>query len=125
MSSMIFINFLLILQFQKFQMDSTDEVLITSIIILSCSLLLINQQFHRAKRRYKTRPINRRRNIYGFYKAYFLPMKNNDPEQFFKYTRMNVAVFNKLLTMVTPQLKQLRKMQDSICPEERLALTLQ
>ncbi|KAJ8911941.1 hypothetical protein NQ315_011339 [Exocentrus adspersus] len=51
-------------------------------------------------------------------------MKNNDPQQFFKYTRMSVATFNKLLNMITPLVQRRRNLPDSICPDERLALTL-
>ncbi|KAJ8910741.1 hypothetical protein NQ315_010992, partial [Exocentrus adspersus] len=67
----------------------------------------------RRKRTVKTRPINKRRNTHGFFKAYFLPMKEGDAEQFFKYTRMSVPTFNKLLKLVTPYLLE-RKLPDTI-----------
>lgn len=52
-------------------------------------------------------------------------MKSNDREQFFKYTRMSVASFNKLLKMVTPLIRKRVVLPDAISAEERLAITLQ
>lgn len=51
-------------------------------------------------------------------------MKTWDPEQFFKYTRMSIPVFEKLLSKVRNMIeKQYRS--DGIAPEERLIITLQ
>ncbi|KAJ8964718.1 hypothetical protein NQ314_004683 [Rhamnusium bicolor] len=51
-------------------------------------------------------------------------MKSDDPEQFFKYTRMTTMVFDYLLSKLKNKLKR-RKISDQICPEEKLAITLQ
>jgi hypothetical protein len=60
----------------------------------------------------------------GFYRATFLPMKANDPDQFFKYTRMTVEVFDHLCKLPEGKLVK-RRISDRICPEEKIAITLQ
>nr|CAH7749890.1 unnamed protein product [Callosobruchus chinensis] len=77
----------------------------------------------RRTRRFKTRPINRTRRATGNY-SYYQKMKSWDPEQFFKYTRMTIPVFENLLKKIKPRIrKQYRS--DSITAEERLVITLQ
>ncbi|KAK4882659.1 hypothetical protein RN001_005978 [Aquatica leii] len=75
------------------------------------------------QRQYKTRIINRNRGTLGFYAATFLKMKEVDSEQFFKYTRMDVETFNKLLGLVSPMLQK-KRLPDSIGAEQCLAVTL-
>lgn len=87
--------------------NEEDTVIIAGAGILLCYLILLKQS-GRKKRAFKTRLINRQRKTKGFYKTYFLPMKSNDAKQFFKYTRLSVESFNKLLLMVTPFLKKSR-----------------
>jgi len=100
-------------------MDIDDEIIIAG-VVLCC--LLLNKI--RKKRTIKTRLINRQRNKLGFYKTYFIPMKQNDHQQFFKYTRMSVISFDQLLEKLTPYLQK-RNLPDLICPEQHLAMTLQ
>lgn len=76
------------------------------------------------KRKYKVRPINRNRLNLGFFTTTFLPMKDEDPGQFFKYTRMTQNVFNQLLCLISPQMVK-KELPDSISSEQRLAMTLQ
>lgn len=52
------------------------------------------------------RKINRDPLTKGIYKTVFLSMKENDPEQFFKYTRMDRPTFEYLLEKVTPLVKK-------------------
>ncbi|XP_030764645.1 uncharacterized protein LOC115888902 [Sitophilus oryzae] len=94
-----------------------DSVIVAG--VLFCYLISKNR---RKKRLVKTRKINTERATKGFYRAYFLPMKANDPGQFHKYTRMSVKAFNNLLNMLMPYLK--RRISDGINAEERLAITL-
>nr|CAI5852868.1 unnamed protein product [Callosobruchus analis] len=51
-------------------------------------------------------------------------MKQWDTEQFFKYTRMTLPVFEKLLSKIAPQIQHQYR-SDGISPEERLVITLQ
>ena len=51
-------------------------------------------------------------------------MKESDEEQFFKFTRMTVNQFNKLLGIVSPYLERKWVRSDQIYPEERLLITL-
>lgn len=109
-------------QFESQKMDEDDRIIFMGSFL--CLYLLLNQKI-RNNRICKTRPINRQRKQHGFFKSYFLPMKSNDREQFFKYTRMSVASFNKLLEMVTPLIRKRVVLPDAISAEERLAITLQ
>nr|CAI5848937.1 unnamed protein product [Callosobruchus analis] len=78
---------------------------------------------NRRQRRFKVRPINRARHEEGGFQ-YYLKMKSWDTQQFFKYTRMNVQVFEKLLVKIKESIaKQTRS--DGISAEEmRLVITL-
>ncbi|KAB0790682.1 hypothetical protein PPYR_14874 [Photinus pyralis] len=77
----------------------------------------------RRPRRFKTRPINRDRKLTGNYR-YYQKLKNLDSPQFFKYTRMSLPIFQKLLDMIKLDLQKQRR-RDTISPEERLVITLQ
>lgn len=49
----------------------------------------------------------------------------SDPKDFQNYFRMNVHIYNKLLSMVEPLITKMdTNMRESISPNERLALTL-
>src|SRR5580765_8418270 len=73
-------------------------------------------------RRWWVRPINRRRAEYGDFATLFSELKE-DPDLFFRYTRMDVLTFYELLRLVSPYLQK-RSIRPSICPEQRLAITL-
>lgn len=60
-------------------MDVDDKIIIAGVVL--CCLLLKKSK---RKRTVKTRLINKQRDKFGFYKSYFIPMKHNDSEQFFK-----------------------------------------
>jgi hypothetical protein len=79
----------------------------------------------RRARQCKTRLINRKWNRLGLYNTIFLPMKNNDPEEFFAYTRMTVPLFTNLLELLNPRLKQKQILRDNITLEMKLSVTLQ
>lgn len=88
--------------------------------LLMCILVGLNVK---RQRRFKIRPINRARNSKSNFQ-YYRKMKTWDQEQFFKFTRMTIPVFQKLLNKVTLRLsKQIRS--DGISGEHRLVLTLQ
>ncbi|VEN48424.1 unnamed protein product [Callosobruchus maculatus] len=74
-------------------------------------------------RRFKRRPINRDRRRTGNY-SYYLNMKQWDTDQFFKYTRMTIPVFDKLLAKIRTKIQRQYR-SDGISPEERLVITLQ
>lgn len=77
----------------------------------------------RQKRRFKIRPINRSRRLKGGFN-YYKNMKALDADQFFKFTRMNVPVFQQLLKIVKPRIAK-NERSDGISAEERLVITLQ
>ncbi|CAH1372814.1 unnamed protein product [Tenebrio molitor] len=88
-----------------------EKVLLGTFGLLLCSYVTLKT--NRRRRRYKTRPINRQRRTQGSYN-YFLKMKAADPEQFFKYTRMTVPVFEHLLSLVSQKISR-GKRSDGIC----------
>lgn len=51
------------------------------------------------------RPINQLRHKYGDYETLFQDLKN-DENLFFRYTRMNLSLFNKLCQLTEPYLKK-------------------
>nr|CAI5854602.1 unnamed protein product [Callosobruchus analis] len=78
---------------------------------------------YKQTRRPERRPINRDRRRTGNY-SYYLKMKQWDTEQFFKYTRMTIPVFEKLLLKIAPKIQHQYR-SDGISCEERLVITLQ
>lgn len=67
-------------------------------------------------------PINARRNILDYYCTLFQELESY-PDNFFKYTRMSLEVFNKLLNNVTPFLEKISN-QEFLSSEHRLIITL-
>ena len=72
-------------------------------------------------RRYFIRPDNRDRHINSFFIVAFNAIKQN-PEQFFKYTRLSIARFDILLSLLKQKLSR-RRTCYTISPEARLAIT--
>lgn len=92
--------------------------------LMLCVYVATKKTFQRRnKRRFKTRPINRARKVAGGFN-YYLKMKTLDDEQFFKYTRLTKAAFDKLINILKPKLQR-QPRSDGISPEERLIITLQ
>lgn len=83
----------------------------------------LRRRRNRRVRRFRTRPINRQRAQRNQF-VYFMDMKRRDPAQFFKFTRMNVDLFDELLGLVESRIRR-RTISDGITPEQRLAITLQ
>jgi hypothetical protein len=52
-------------------------------------------------------------------------MKRQDSEQFFKYTRMNLATFQKFCNLLRPYCRPKIQVTDNVSLEERVAVTLQ
>jgi hypothetical protein len=85
-----------------------------------------NKKKIRKKRLTKTRLINQLRIDKGFYTSTLLSMKEYDAQQFFKYTRMSIPLFNKFVDLLKPHIMvHKRHLPDSIYIEERIAITLQ
>lgn len=72
-------------------------------------------------RKWLVRPINTRRMLQGDFQHFFQEMKE-DPDLFFRYTRMDVNTFSILLTMLYPYLTL--KSPKALPPKQRLAITL-
>ncbi|KAL1489235.1 hypothetical protein ABEB36_014168 [Hypothenemus hampei] len=100
-----------------------DKQLLGVLGALLCVAAALKNRKKRNKRRFKVRPMNRRRKILGGYQ-YYKNIKSWDSQQFFKYTRLNKAAFQKLLNFIRPEIK-IQPRSDGILPEERLVITLQ
>lgn len=74
-------------------------------------------------RRWWVRPINTRRDTQGFYNNLIQEIKNDDPEMFFAFTRMNVSQFDHLVQLVGKKLQKYSA-RTPIPVEARVLLTL-
>ena len=65
-----------------------------------------------------------KRQGHGVYATLLRELQGDDPEAFRQYHRLDVNSFNDVLRMVGPFIHKETVMRASICPEERLAVTL-
>ncbi|XP_039308911.1 protein ANTAGONIST OF LIKE HETEROCHROMATIN PROTEIN 1 [Solenopsis invicta] len=73
------------------------------------------------KRLFWVRPINVRRPLFGDFQHLFQELKD-DETMFFKYTRMNLLIFNKLLNILRPHLQ--KRHWRALPAEQRLIIML-
>jgi len=105
-----------------------DEELLLFICIMQVAALALYATWKAEKskrwrnRRWWVRPINNRRAEYGDFATLFSELKE-DPDLFFRYTRMDVPTFYELLRLISPYLQK-RSLRRPICPEQRFAITL-
>lgn len=99
---------------------------------LNTLALLVAETFHAANeayvaagRRWWTRPLNsvNKRREQGATMNLLREMRQNDDESFFVFTRMNFALFDKLLRLIGPSISKISP-RESISPQERLLITL-
>lgn len=109
--------------------DEEESILIDSLERLLIGLDELEEElsFQKSKRwinrRWVRRPIYCRRRTHGFFFNLFEELKY-DKKLFFKYTRMDLRSFQKLLIRVKPHIIILKQRKDVATAEERLALTL-
>ncbi|KAK5644198.1 hypothetical protein RI129_008043 [Pyrocoelia pectoralis] len=75
------------------------------------------------QRRWWVRPANRSRNKDGYFINNYLQLKEIDPEDFFKHTRMTRNLYNRIINLLEPELTK-HSIRKPISFECRLALTL-
>lgn len=105
-------------------MENEDDILLLSVLqlcLLTC-YVKINRKKKYTSRRWWIRPINLDRPLYGDYEHLFQELRYNDPDVFFRYTRMREETFRILLEKTKPYLTKLSKRAFS--PEHRLIITL-
>ncbi|XP_071555013.1 uncharacterized protein [Temnothorax nylanderi] len=100
-------------------MDTDDWIIYAVLIAASYVLLRRRKQFK--KKRLWVRPIYRRRPQFGDFQHLFQELKE-DAIMFFKYTRMNLLTFNKLLDIMRPHLE--KRNWRALPAEQRLIITL-
>lgn len=74
-------------------------------------------------RRWWVRPTNQKRETLGIHRHLIKDMRESDPEEFFRFTRMSVSTFDELLDLIKPRLQK-RSIRQSIAPDIRLYITL-
>lgn len=72
-------------------------------------------------RRWRVRPVNQIRHLYGDYEILFQHLKN-DETLFFRYTRMSLPLFNKLVQLTEPYLR--KNSYRALPAEQRLLIVL-
>lgn len=97
--------------------------LIGALGLTICAYLALKLRKRRQTRRFKIRPTNRQRSNKGPVSCY-AKIKSLDQGQFFKLTRMTVAVFEKLHLKLASVIKKQNR-TDGISSEDRLVITLQ
>ncbi|XP_071578889.1 uncharacterized protein [Temnothorax nylanderi] len=96
-------------------------LLLLLLLIYYMRLKRMNVHKRWQNRRWLVRPVNQQRKQQGEYDNLFQELKN-DEEMFFKYTRMNIQHFNKLLNMLECYL--VKRTKRALPPEQRLLITL-
>jgi len=94
-----------------------------AINLIKIIIQLLQKKRKISKRKYWVRPMLLQRKSKGHFNNLFQFMKNNDDEQFFKFTRMTVRQFEMLLKIVQESLRK-RSIRESLSPEHRLCITL-
>lgn len=104
-------------------MEGDNEFLIMVANWINLCLLQISKrkQIRWLHRRWRVSPINQIRIQQGDYENLFQEIKN-DSEMFYRYTRMTLQHFNKLLELTTPYLT--KKSPRALVPELRLLIAL-
>lgn len=96
---------------------------LVAINLVEIVLQLLRKKKQKTKRKYWVRPMLLQRKHKGHFHTLFQFMKDNDDEQFFKFTRMTVLQFERLLELVQESLIK-RSIREPLSPEHRLCITL-
>jgi len=94
-----------------------------AINVIKIIIQLLNKKRKRSKKKYWVRPMLLQRKSKGHFNNLFQFIKNNDNEQFFKFTRMTVRQFEVLLEIIQESLRK-KSIRESLSPEHRLCITL-
>lgn len=98
-------------------MDTYDYIYIT----LISSYIFLRKRKQNKKKRLWVRPIYVRRPLFGDFQHLFQELKE-DAIMFFKYTRMNLVTFNKLLDILRSHLE--KRNWRALPAEQRLIIML-
>lgn len=101
--------------------SDTDEIFMMLHLIYMYKKYKLKKKFSRP-RRWGIRPQNKERTQLGHFYKLIQIMKNEDPGQFYKYTRMTIPVFKRLLRLLSPYL--VKNSKTALCPAHRLLITL-
>lgn len=99
-------------------MDTYDYIYTA---IISASYILLRKRKQNKKRLCWVRPIYMLRPLFGDFQHLFQELKE-DATMFFKYTRMNISIFYKLLNILRPHLE--KRNWRALPAEQRLIIML-
>ena len=102
-------------------MQRKKQVIIVLCWLILCKLLIRKRRRIKYIRRWHVRPINQLRSRYGDYETLFQDLKNNE-SLFFRYTRMTLPLFNKLVQSTEPYLRKYN--YRALPAEQRLLIVL-
>ncbi|XP_031345851.1 protein ANTAGONIST OF LIKE HETEROCHROMATIN PROTEIN 1-like isoform X1 [Photinus pyralis] len=91
--------------------------------LLSIKLKLKSTKKTRKRKRFGIHPMLLQRKSQGFYDNLINEIRIHDPYMFFNFTRMSSSSFDKLLSLVGPDIAK-KSLRESISPGCRLAITL-
>ena len=95
------------------------------ICVLALLVMLVKEENEDTDRRSWVRKIFQERKKYGLYHILTDKLRLFDKDYFFHFVRMTPQRFERLLSLVGPQLQRTTaKMREPISPAERLVLTL-
>lgn len=105
----------------------------TKRVAIRASLALLLSQRRRVRalhrnvaqlpRKWWVRPLLEGHDEHGAWSTLIPKMRQTDPERFYNFFRMTVPAFDNLLSLVGPHIQK-KSYRKSICPGERLAITL-
>ncbi|XP_055910546.1 putative nuclease HARBI1 [Eupeodes corollae] len=104
-------------------MDFENEDLVLIMSLFQMSYIYLKYYSKVNTRRWWVRPVYQERNEKGYFETTFKFIKENDPDLFFKSTRMNHIQYNLLLSLVKKRLTK-SSIRKAISRECRMVLTL-
>lgn len=104
-------------------MDDDTIIIASTFLILEEEVADNNAKKRRKQKEHWVRPFLLEGN--GVYVSFRERLKRNDPDLYKNFVRMSPDDFDYLLNLVTPSIEKANtNMRESICPGERLAITL-
>jgi len=99
----------------------------TALVAINLSAIILHllrkKKKKALKRKYWVRPMLLQRKEKGHFYTLFKYIKDNDHEQFFKFTRMTVPQFEKLLNLLREPLTK-RSIREPLSPEHQLCIAV-
>lgn len=96
----------------------------SSAAVVAAVIAICAAELNRRKRRIWVRKLYQRRQALGCYPTLLRELRDEDPESFRGYLRMDIETFDALLELVEEEIQLNAKYRFPISTRERLAVTL-